>query len=209
MAKPDTVYKQCVAAAERLIRNPEQAANAEDGEFGDNRGLFTQMDVILLAMAEFGPWAEFEAKLAPKEASNAMGRLFRDRKVVRFGPVTALGQPDYVRLAAHIVYAPADGPLTVKTPNGTFPRMFVHEDTIARAGRRKDSARTDFELWADQLLDTITTPQPKAKMPKRGEERAEILRLRSELTLALRRAEEAESELRTIRTAFKELNLAS
>lgn len=203
----DSIFTECSNAARHLLEHPEEAINA--GQFGRNRGLFTDLDVILAAAGVSGPWTEGQMKVAQREASQVMGGLFRSRKVVRYGPVMAIGDPDYVRLASRIVYASADnGPSEIRTPNGIFPSMFVHQDHIGRPGRRNGTARNDFEKWSDQFIDTIT-PVTITKLPKRGsrEERDEILRLRAELALERRRAEDAEKNLRQMKEAIDGLRL--
>lgn len=188
-----SMYKLCSAAARQLTADPSLAdTSAYDGL----KNVFTELDVLLLAKASVpGEWNDDEWREAMIQASNVMGTRFRAEQVVRYGPVRLPGvdEQDYLRAQSKIIYAAPDGPAKIKTPNGTFPRMFTSNDPVQRAGRRVQADRNDLVRWDQQ---GITDP---SRRPQTAEQR-EILRLKSENQALVQRLAEAEQEIDRLRT---------
>lgn len=159
-------------------------------------GIFTELDVITLAARSATTGMTEEQKAvwhddAQLQASDAMGALWRTSRVARYAPVRVPGvaRPDYMRVASKIVYASPDGPRSIKTVNGTFPRIFVKDDPAKGPGRRHGANRDDLTLWAEQNLsgDAAGGSSPKVVIANL---RKEVASLRQELAQA--RADRAE-----------------
>lgn len=113
--------------------------------------VFTEADVWIHASRD--GWTTDDVREARKYANQIISARYRNGEVVRFGPVEYSGVQDYARKAGSIVYAGTEnGPVTWSTPNGEFPRLSRHEDEIqsGSGGRRKGTARSDDEPWAEQ-----------------------------------------------------------
>lgn len=157
-----SIYTRCAQATDELRKSPP----------ADQGGVFTELDIIQRALGG-SPLRE-----VMREASNLCGRLYREGKLCRYGPITpnGNGRQDYGRIATKIVYADADlGPDQWETPNGSFPKLLFGADEIAhQRGRRSGIDRHDLVLWED------------------GESRDE---LRSKLAQQDRRLRELEAQL--------------
>lgn len=167
-----SIYTSCSEAARRLIDEPNLRPVTRGPE-----GVFTELDVILLAARQEGGYSESQMKIAQREASQVMGTLFREGKAVRFGPVTIPDESveDYVRVCSKIAYASAEGPKTIETPNGTFRRLLAKSDKIkARPGPRLGYARDDLEPW-------VTTEAHTAVQRENVRLKAENAALRSRM----------------------------
>lgn len=144
-SKPESVYKQCAAAIDRLIADPPK----------DNGGVFTEIDVI--SEAAQPEWTKVEYDKAIHQANESCGKRYRDGKLARYGPVK-IGKgedciEDYARIAGKIVYADAaTGPKVWKTPNGTFKKLMAEEDHLAKQGRTAGANRNDAEPWDQQAV---------------------------------------------------------
>lgn len=115
----------------------------------DQGRVFTEIDVANEARRT--GWATSHLERAMKDAYNVLAGDYKKGKLVRYGPVTFLGNEDYARRATKIVYADAvKGPDVWETPNGKFPRLFAEQDGLARAGRKVGTDRDDTKPWSVQ-----------------------------------------------------------
>lgn len=178
-----SIYKECREAARKLL-----SGDAKPSSYGIDAPVFTELDVVIVAARQAGTWDEETFQKAQREASNAMGQFFRDAWAVRYGPVQVPGvnEPDYMRVASRILYAPLEGPATITTVNGTFASFTVDEDPITRQGRRLGANRDDTVPWDEQDILSLGNG---------GEETPEhkIQRLERELRIARQRIAELES----------------
>lgn len=111
--------------------------------------VFTEIDVVNHA-ADDG-WNKALYKEARKYANQIVSAKYRNGELVRYGPVEYGGIKDYARRAGMIAYGGATkGPEVWTTPNGSFPPISRHSDTIQTSGRRKGTARHDEKAWSDQ-----------------------------------------------------------
>lgn len=193
-----SIYRECSQAARRLLKNP---ALADSGK----PGVFTELDVISLA-AKKG-WTQSDFRMAMRDANEVMGTLFRTSQVARFGPVIVPGQedPDYVRIASKVAYADAaTGPKRIQTPNGTFNRVMVADDTIRRTGARGlASNRNDLVSWKQQDIHTVRAVT--------NEENTRVTSLQANLKAAHRRIEKLDADnarLRAHKAALKSAKLS-
>lgn len=133
--------QQISEAIDKLVKNPP------------NNGIFTEIDV--LARIASNDWDEDDLKKATRQVNEVLGRRYRARKLCRFGPVELPDEKkDYGRIATKIAYAePDSGPRIWDTPNGTFPRMMIEDDTLGSQGRRYGTNRNDLAPWDDQQID--------------------------------------------------------
>lgn len=189
MDKP-SIYRECSHAVESLMESPP----AQHG------GVFTEIDVV--AKAATKDWKKAPAtknkearddfKEGMKHANQVCGIRFRERKLCRYGPVTLPdGSQDYVRIASKIVYADAEnGPAVFETPNGSFPRLMIHNDPLKAQGRRRGTVRNDLVSWKEQDL-----PEPSGAIDV-----TELGDLRTQLQAAIARAERAEAEAARLRS---------
>lgn len=151
-----STYTECSDAARRLLDDPGLRVNEQGPE-----GVFTDMDVVLLAAREASQaqqaYDETEITVAYRATNQILGGWFRMGWLVRFGPVALPGADDldYLRIEGRVAYArAADGPETITTPNGVFPSMSHRTDPLTRSGRRQGAARNDLDSWAGQdILD--------------------------------------------------------
>lgn len=115
----------------------------------DQGQVFTEIDVANEARRT--GWATSHLERAMKDAYNVLAGDYKKGKLVRYGPVTFMGNEDYARRATKIVYADAaKGPDVWETPNGAFPRLFADNDALARAGRKVGTDRDDTKPWSVQ-----------------------------------------------------------
>lgn len=130
-----SIYTRCAQAVEELRADPP----SEQG------GVFTELDVVQMALEDSD-----DVREVLREASNLCGRLYRESRLCRYGPVVisidGTEAQDYGRIATKIVYADADlGPNLWVTPNGSFPKLFLGSDGIAhQRGRRNGIKRNDL-----------------------------------------------------------------
>lgn len=147
-----SAYVACLEAANLLLDDPS-ARPITDGP----EGIFTELDVIMLAARRATTGFTSKQRVdwmndAGRDASQAMGLLWRTSRAVRYGPVHVpdVERPDYMRVASKIAYAHPDGPRRIVTPNGTFPKIFVKDDPAKGPGRRHGADRDDLTPWSDQ-----------------------------------------------------------
>ena len=174
-----SIYTECGEAARELLDDPGLRPVTKNAP----EQVFTELDVIALA-ARNAPqgYGKYEMKVAQREASQVMGMLFRSRQAVRFGPVEFPSMPpDYARISGKIVYAAPDALEVLKSPNGEFPQMLIHEDEILQSGRRVGSTgRDDFLSWDEQDLHVGGRTSPSTSREILRLE-AEVARLKEEL----------------------------
>lgn len=170
-----SIYKQCSEAATKLMQEPPK----------DNGGVFTEIDVVTLAGVP--EWSQDDYEDAMRHANQIVGTQYRARKLCRYGPVEFPdGEKDYGRIASKIVYAPAEtGPKTWKTPNGTFKKLMMEDDSIGRQGRRRYTNRNDLAPWEDQGIEVKSSRTTKR-----------IKTLERNLAAERKRSQELESKLR-------------
>lgn len=155
MKAKESVYRQCAAAIERIIKNPPR----------QHGGVFTEIDVATEAATDAWNNAEYSRSL--HDSNEICGQRFRNRKLCRYGPVI-IGKgkdkvEDYARIAGKIVYGDAaNGPEIWETPNGNFKKMMVEDDHLSRQGRKPAANRNDAEPWSKQTLPAKPrTPRPR------------------------------------------------
>lgn len=138
MKKDESLYRQCAAAIERLLRN-------------DPGGIFTEIDILTEA-ADPKRWTKDDYVDALHPANAICGTQYRQRKLCRFGPIVLSdGSEDFARIDGKIVYADAEhGPEHWETPNGAIPRLMIEDDNVGRQGRRAGTERSDDKPWGEQ-----------------------------------------------------------
>ncbi len=121
-------------------------------------GTFTEYDVANEASGQgTRGWNGPMLEQAVKQAYTVLQGDYKRGKLVRYGPVNFDGSKDYARRGTKIVYAhPSDGPATLDTPNGSFPRLAFEDDDLSRAGRRRATNRDDTKPWAGQKVTQRT-----------------------------------------------------
>lgn len=137
----DSIYTQCSIAARRLA--------TEDDPFDESS--------VVRAAAD-AEWAEEDFAEADRHAPQVLASLYRNSKLVRFGPVSPeqaplTGEHDYVRRDGKLLYgnlAAWEGK-KLETPNGEFEPISYSHDPLKKNGRRKTSERDDFLPWAEQV----------------------------------------------------------
>jgi hypothetical protein len=135
-----SIYSECSEALTSLMEHPPD----------DLQGVFTEIDVVRKAGKP--GWSSSNFKEAGRHANQVVGTQYRARKLCRYGPVTLPdGSQDYARIGSKIVYADAEsGPEVFTTPNGEFPRLMIHEDSLGHPGRRVGTNRNDLDPWDTQ-----------------------------------------------------------
>lgn len=172
-----TIYTQCSATIKGLAREGQP---------------FCELDVVRLA--RHPRWTDADHDEALRHTPAILCALFRQRSLVRFGPVGTdaplTGEPDYVRRQGFILYADFEAwrNAAVETPNGIFDAILGGEDPIHKVGRRKASERDDFVSWTEQI------PRNGDKHPTLTAMHYEVMQLRQKL-------EEAHAQLRALQAA--------
>lgn len=183
------IYHLCSQALKSLMEDPP----TDLPFYQENPGVFTEIDIVNraqnLARAEWGSDPAI-FRQAMRNANQVAGTFWREMKVARYGPVELPDRSqDYARAASKIVYAhPELGPEWLKTPNGTFKRMMVWEDTIGRQGRKIGTNRDDTKPWDEQEITKTKAVTEVAKPDK----------AKADLKAAQRRIEQLEAENRRV-----------
>lgn len=161
----ESIYTQCSNAARQLAEVAEP---------------FTESDVVLAAAT--AEWGESDFAEADRHAPQVLAALYRNSRLVRFGPVSPdaaplTGEPDYVRKGGNILYANLEQweQATLTTPNGEFGAILYRRDPVFKNGRRRASERDDFVDWTEQI------PQPDEPRPEVASLRRESKKLRAAL----------------------------
>lgn len=144
-----SIYTDCSAAARRIMVGEDRY---RDNRIEANRGdVFSEIDVVNEARKR--NWGKKQFSEAKKKTNIILSTMYRDSQLVRYGPVDFRDTKDYARIASMIVYGhPQQGPKKWKTPNGSFPQMFVSQDPLRAAGRNKNAARDDLAPWSEQVV---------------------------------------------------------
>lgn len=158
-----SIYADCADAARWLLVDPGLHSSSHPG-------FFTELDVIALASSDY---TDGQVRLALRECSTMLTKLYKRGEAVRFGPVTIPGlDPDYARIATKIVYASPEGPAVFETPNGNFLRLTAETDDELRPGRKFGTIRDDRIRWSKQDIEQARVRAGYAKLHPRKKSQA-------------------------------------